>query len=218
MLENLKNEWNKWKFIFYTVLVLCLVGLGFIVGRKSVKIPEPGEHTEYITLPPIHDSIPKPVPYYVEAPIDTAKIIEQCVKDGLFQELWPDKPVDPVNADTTAIMIDWATKRKYSETIFDVDTLGKCVVDAEVQYNRLKMVGYEFTPVQKVTTNTIYKENLFSPFVGVNGACALDGSRNFLLGINGGAYFKDKYGVSVQYQHSVYDKTSYLGGGFSVKF
>ena len=193
------TEALKWKLICCAIVAVVLIGIGFFIGRKTVKIPAPETVTEYITLPPVHDSIPYPKPVYVQKPIDTAKIIQQCIADGIYQELWPEKIVEIDKNDTTAIMADWATKRRYAETIFDVDTLGKCEINAEVQYNRLKMVGYTFTPVEKVVTNTIYQQN-------------------FLLGISGGAYFKDRYGVNVQYQHSVYDETSYLGGGFSIKF
>lgn len=212
------TEALKWKLICCAIVAVVLIGIGFFIGRKTVKIPAPETVTEYITLPPVHDSIPYPKPVYVQKPIDTAKIIQQCIADGIYQELWPEKIVEIDKNDTTAIMADWATKRRYAETIFDVDTLGKCEINAEVQYNRLKMVGYTFTPVEKVVTNTIYQQKSFSPFFGVNGAVAMDGTRNFLLGISGGAYFKDRYGVNVQYQHSVYDETSYLGGGFSIKF
>ena len=208
----------KLKLIKYALIVLVLLGIGFYAGRKTVKIPKPGTVTEYITLPPIHDTIPDPKPYYVEKPIDTAGVIQQCIKDGIYQELWPEKIVEINNVDTTALLADWATKRAYKEVLFDSDTLGNCSVDIDVQYNRIRSLEYTFVPVQKNVNNTVYQQKSFEPFVGVNGLFSTDGTRDFLLGVNAGAYFKNKYGVNVQYQHSVYDKTAYFGGGVLLKF
>lgn len=212
------TEALKWKLICCSIVAVVLLAIGFFIGRKTVKIPKPETITEYITLPPIHDSIPYPKPVYVESPIDTAKIIQQCIADGIYQELWPTDTITINKNDTTAIMADWATKRAYKEVLFDSDTLGNCSVDIDVQYNRIRSLEYTFVPVQKNVNNTVYQQKSFEPFVGVNGLFSTDGTRDFLLGVNAGAYFKNKYGVNVQYQHSVYDKTAYFGGGVLLKF
>ena len=218
MAEELIEKKLKWKIVCWAIVVAALIGVGFFIGRKTVKIPKPETIIEYVTLPPIHDTVTCPKPVYVSKPIDTLNIIQQCIADGIYQELWPEKIVEVNNADTTAILADWTTLRAYSEKVFDIDTVGRCEINAEVQYNRLRMVGYNFTPVQKVVTTTVYQQKKYSPFVGLNGAFATDGTRDFLVGAVAGIYVDDKYGINLQYQHSVYDKTSYAGGGILVKF
>jgi len=211
----------NWRPIVIGLLALLLAGIGFFVGRKTVKIPSPNEVIKYIELPPIHDSIPKPVPYFVTEPVDTLDIIKQCIADGIYAELWPTK-VDtvkvPTTADTTAILADWATKRFYSTTLFSSDTLGTCIVDTEIQYNRMKYMKYEYKPKQKEVSTESYQIKAFSPFIGITGTCPTDGRRDFLIGATAGAYIKEKFGIQASYQHSVYDNTAYVSGGFLYKF
>ena len=111
------------EFITYIILVLALVFIGFYFGRSTVPVKTETK-TVYIKGDTIRDVIYEPKPYKVNIPIDTISIIKQCIKDGIYQELWPEKTVTEVieitKEDTTKIMVDWATKRIYDETIFDI--------------------------------------------------------------------------------------------------
>ena len=219
---NSSNGSSKWKILFFALVAVLILAGGFVLGRKTIKMPKPEVITEYITLPPVHDSIPKPEPYPVTVPVDTFNIIQQCIADGIYQELWPEKIdtqyVAMTSADTLKIVADWATKRHYSKVLFDTDTLGRFMISADVQYNRLDNLVYDYKPVQKNNTQTVYQAKAFSPFAGFNGAFATDGSRDFLVGVNGGAFINDKMGFQLSYQHSVYSTIGYVGGSFLYKF
>ena len=217
------DENKKWKILFWLVVAFGIWVFGFYLGRKTIKIPKPDVEIVYDTLPPIHDSIPYPKPVSVTKPIDTANIIKQCVKDGIYQELFPEKIVTQIvevtKDDTTAIMKDWATKRSYSEKVFDIDTVGKMTVDAEVQYNRLKMVGYDFRPVQKTVTNTIYTVKAFKPMAGVGVLVnPWDEEKDPMAKVTAGFIIKDKVGFQADYQHAFRSKKDYVGGTILLTF
>lgn len=223
MQKALKMTTNDWKIVFYIIIGLSIAGIFFFLGRKTVKIPKPEVKIEYIKGDIIHDSIPYPVPYKVAEPIDTVNIIKQCIKDGIYSELWPTKTVteyvEVSKNDTTAIMTDWATKRHYAETIFDCDTLGSCKINAEVQYNRLMGIEYQYTPVSKRITETKYQIKLFSPYIGAGYLVnPWDNLKDPTMVVNGGFFIKEKYGFQIQYQHGFNSKNDFIGGGVIYKF
>lgn len=214
---------EQWKYVFLAVVIFGILALGFFLGRKTVKIPEPRTITEYIQGPTVHDSIPVPYPVSVHDPIDTANIIKQCVKDGIYAELFPEKVItqyiEVSKADTTAIMKDWATTRKYSETLFDIDTLGRCSVDAEVQYNRVRFVSYDYTPVVKHVTEKQYIVKSFSPFVGAGAMInPWDAQMDPMAKVEAGFFIKEKYGLQLEYQHAFSTKNDFVGGSILFKF
>lgn len=218
-----KNLANILKYGFYFVLFGIVFAAGWITRSKTFKMPDPIEHTEYVTSDPVHDTLWQDKPYFVKKPADTLGIIEACIRDGIYKELWPEKLVTEyveVNkADTAAIIKDWATERKYSETLFDADTLGRLDIDASVQYNRLKYVDYTFNPVTKVNTNTIYTAKYMAPFVG--GGVMInpwDPQPDFITEVNGGVFLKDKYGVQLKYQRGFKSNNDYLGASLLYKF
>ena len=195
---------KKWKIIAYALAIIGFILLGFYLGRTSVDKKHPETIVKYIKGEKIKDSIPFPVPYEIVKPIDTANIIKQCVKDGIYFDLFPEKTVieyvEVTKEDTSRILEDWASKRLYKETLFDIDTVGNCVVDLSVQYNRLSLIEYTYTPVTKNVTNNIYKVNLFNPFIG-GGLLAIPYKEYLDLGlsVDGGFFIKEKYGIKLQY-------------------
>lgn len=214
---------EQWKILFNIILVLTLLTFGFFIGRKTVKIPDPEVVTEYVKGDIIRDTLYYPQPYKVVEPVDTLSIIQQCIKDGIYKELWPERVVTEyveVNkADTTAIMKDWATKRFYSETLFDDDIKGKCVFNAELQYNRMKVIDYEFSPIVKTITETNYVVKKFKPFVGLNYITnPWNEVKNPSVQINGGVIFKDKFGIQAIYQRGFGLNDDYVGGGIIYTF
>lgn len=207
------------------VAVMCLVSIviGFFLGRGLVKNQKPKIIVKYEKGETIHDTIKKPVPYNVLLPIDTAGIIQQCVKDGIYVELFPTKIiteyVEVTKEDTSVIIKDWGTTRQYAETLFDIDTLGKCSITADVQYNRLKNLTYSYTPVVKTVTITETKVKKFSPFVGIGAALnPWNNPMDPMAGINAGFFIKENYGFQLQYNHAFYNKNDFLGLNVLYKF
>jgi hypothetical protein len=204
------------------LIILVLVASGFFLGRCTVKEKVKIE-TEYVQLPPIHDTVPKPVPVAVKAPVDTADIIKDCVKKGIYTELFPEKIITDTmvitKEDTTAALIDWATARYYNETLFDIDTVGKCVITEKLQYNRIDTLGYIFTPIQKTITKEYTKVKLFSPFVGAGWQSSVgNGMKNQAVKAEVGFFIKEKVGLSVDYQFDYMQNTHSLGGELLYKF
>jgi hypothetical protein len=214
---------NKWKLAFNITIVIFLLVLGFFLGRKTIKEPETKVVTEYIQGETITDTLYYPQPYKVVIPVDTLGIIQQCIKDGIYKELWPERIVTEYievdKTDTTTIMLDWSTKRYYTETLFNNDTQGSCTFDAEVQYNRLKMIDYTYSPVVQTVTETKYIIKSFSPFIGVGYLTnPWDEVKNPMIQINGGVFFNEKYGIQAIYQRGFKLDNDYIGGGFIYKF
>ena len=73
---------KDWKNIFYLIVIFGIWLFGFYLGRTTIKVDKPDPDIVYMPGDTIRDSIPKPIPFYVETPVDTADIIKQCVKDG----------------------------------------------------------------------------------------------------------------------------------------
>lgn len=194
---------TKWKIAFIALVALILLGLAFYAGRATTKTKVITK-IEYIKGDTIHDTITDIKPYKVIVPADTAGIIQTCVEDGIYAELFPTKVVteyiEVTKEDTTAIMKDWATVRAYDEVLFDSDTLGVCEVNTEVQYNRIKNMNYTFTPVIKKETDTEIKVRRFTPFIGagISTFPSVDGSVGFFINqswgfsLDGNYYFNGK--------------------------
>lgn len=213
---------NKWEIVFYVFIILALFFSGFFIGRSTIE-SKIETKIEYVKGDTVTNVIYKPKPEYIQLPVDTLNIIKQCIKDGIYQELWPEKIVTEVveitKEDTTKIMLDWANKRIYDEILFNNDTLGFCSVNTEVQYNRMRVLGYKFTPITKQITETKIKVKTFSPFVGVGYmANPWEDEREPSLLLNGGVFVKDKYGVQLQLIHNMISEKDYIGASFLYKF
>ena len=208
-------EQNWWKIAVIVIAALALFWGGFYIGRQ--RDPEVITKTEikYVELPPIHDSIPYPKPYKVVEPVDSMNIIMEAKMSGLLAELFPNEGKDTVyvtEKDTTAALRDWATERRYKETLFDSDTLGRFSFDAMVKYNRLASFDYTFIPVQKQTETTIKTTRKFLPYLGAG--IATDGA---LMG-QGGMFFHQDAGFAVQYRYDTKLKQNSVGAMFLYMF
>ena len=214
---------TNWKILFYITVVIGLLVFGFFLGRKTIKEPETKIEIQYLPGEKITDTLYLDKPYFVEKPIDTLKIIEQCIKDGIYKEMWPSKVVTEYieisKEDTTAIMNDWATKRGYKEVLFNDDYNGTCTILTEVQYNRMKLLGYEYIPVTKTVTETKYVTKFFSPYIGISYLKnPWDEVENPMIQLNGGFFIKEKYALNLIYQRGLVLKNDYIGGGILCKF
>jgi len=215
---------NKQFIIVISIIIALIFGVaGFFIGRSTINT-EPKVIVKYIKGETIRDSIPYPLPYYIEKPADTLSIIKQCVKDSIYSELFPEKIIteyiEITKEDTTAIMMDWATKRMYSDTLFNNDTTGTCIVDATVQYNRMSLLSYQFTPIQKTVTITNYKTKMFSPYIGAGILIDNDFKdyKNIMPTANIGFFIKERYGLNLQYAKSFKTKNNFYGVSLLYKF
>jgi hypothetical protein len=203
-------------------MISLLFGVGFYIGRKTVKIPKPDVEIVYEPGEPIIQEVPKPVPYKVVEPADTLNIIKECIANGVYSELWPKEVIHdvvPTVVDTNKIIQDWAARRYYSEELFDIDTLGRCVVNAEVQYNRIDSLSYEYTPKIKTIEKVVYKSKKYSPFVGVGASInPWNEVSNPMLELSGGMYYNDKYGLQLKYQKGLSISNDYIGASALFKF
>ena len=217
-----KNK--KIQLIFVLIAAMAFGLIGFYLGRKTVKDGEVRTDIVYVEGKTIRDSIPYPVPKYVIKPADTADIIRVCVRDGIYSELFPERVVteyvEITKEDTAEFIRDWGTKRMYSEILFDADSLGKCIVDASVQYNRLLMLSYKYTPVIKTVTITENRMKYFSPYVGVGAFLKNNFSNhlNVIPTINAGFFIKEKYGLHLQYCRDFGTRDNIYGASLLYKF
>jgi len=211
----MKNKnWRKIGVIITAAILLF--GLGFYVGKKREPEVIIKTETKYVELPPIHDSIPKPVPVYVKQPADSLNILLALIEEGKYEEYFPERVRDSLiyvtKEDTAAVIRDWAAERVYKETLFDTDTLGRFAFDAKVQYNRLQNFDYTFTPVQKQTETTIRTVRTFLPYVGAG----LDLSGSVM--VQGGMFVKQNAGLATQYRYDTKLKEHTAGALFLYMF
>ena len=214
---------KRYTIMVFVASILLAIGVGFLLGRSTISTKDQITTIKYIKGGKITDSIEKPVPYLVLKPVDTLSVIQDCIKKGIYSELFPEKTnieyVVITKEDTSAIIQDWGIKRFYHETLFDNDTVGICEIDAEVQYNRLSHLFYTYVPIQKETTITQNKVRFFSPFIGFGAGYAhWSDNKDWLLNANLGFFIKETYGLNIQYNRSLNFETNYLGCSFVYKF
>jgi hypothetical protein len=214
---------KKYTIIIFVVSILLAATTGFFLGRSMVEEKEPVVTVKYIKGEHITDTIEKPVPYEIFKPIDTLSVIQNCIKKGIYSELFPEKTnieyVVITKEDTSAIIQDWGTERLYHELIFDNDTIGMCEIEASVQYNRLSLIGYTYLPIQKEVSITKNKIKFFSPFIGVGLAYThWSNEKDWLVNANVGFFIKEKYGLNLQYNSSWNFETNYIGASLLYKF
>lgn len=205
---------NKAKIAIILIVIALFWGFGFWLGRKHAKIITKTK-IEYISNPKITGVIVKPQPIREIKPIDTLRIVEECIAKGIYSELFPKREFIkyvPDKSDSTAIMKDWATIREYQDTLYNNDTTGTFVLSSKVRYNRIERYAYEYTTVTKIVTNTERVVKGFSPFVGVGYI-----SDGFGV-VNGGFYIKEKYGFSGVYERDFINGKNHYGGMISIKF
>ena len=205
---------NKAKIAIILIVIALFWGFGFWLGRKHAKVITKTK-VEYVTSPKITGVIAKPQPIREIKPIDTLRIVEECIAKGIYSELFPKREFIkyvPDKSDSTAIMKDWATIREYQDTLYNNDTTGTFVLSSKVRYNRIERYAYEYTTVTKIVTNTERVVKGFSPFVGVGYI-----SDGFGV-VNGGFYIKEKYGFSGVYERDFINGKNHYGWMISIKF
>lgn len=151
---------SKTKHIVGILLgILIIFLIGFFIGKCTRK---ESARTEYIPGEVIRDTvyqIPEPSEEVPPQPIYITKLDTLYLDSLIYVH---------ESVDTTAILSDWIKKRSYDICLFDVDTLGTMNVHADIQYNKLQGMSYDYAPVYKKVTEI--RKPLFTPFVmgGIN--------------------------------------------------
>lgn len=220
-MQALKN--NLWKIILGVIVIVGIFCAGIFTGRNTVST-----EIKYIKGDTVRDTIMLPSPSEERPPVDTMDIIHQCIKDGIYAELWPERTdtlivndtvfVTPDLSDTLAMLADWATYRAYSDTLFSNDTSGHFDYNAVVQYNRMMFFSYNYTPVHKETTSFKDGSKIVSPFVGMAYMVNFGENKNPMLQFNAGIFIRERYGIYAIYQRGLTNNSDYFGAGVSYKF
>lgn len=168
---------NKKIWILLLLVFIIGGGLGFLIGR-SKKVTEIKYVTKYVSGPSVSES---------KVDIKPIKEVIPKIKFLGSDTLIVNK-VDTIkefmSKDTLDIITDWFTKRTYSELMFDNDSLGKLIINAEVEKNSLNELGYNYYPKYKFTEITKYEKDMFSPYITIGYSTANIGNLQFGLIIN----------------------------------
>lgn len=189
------------KYRSQIIVGLLMLVIGFFVGRSMSEVKET---VRYVKGDTIHDTIPteRLVPYEVLVP---AAPLLPLVPDTFWKE---GKPVYiSLKVDTSAIISDYIKENKYRTELFNNDTEGSCIVEADIQYNKLKHLSYDYTPIQKETT--IEKKRAIVPFV--SGSYSARGG----IGVGGGLFYHN-LGVEAMYCTDLANK--WVDVGIKYKF
>lgn len=164
---------------FLLIFAIVLLTIGGLVGRgyTDTKVVEK-EVVKYetIQLPPIHDTIPQPVPTYIHETDTFTMIVEHVVE-----------------VDTMAILADYFRNRHY-DLDFSHDTIGEFRVGLDITRNMLANATSEIRPIKTIVTHeiTISKVETLR-FYGLVGT-SLDFKTNK---VQFGAQIREKYLIGV---------------------
>ena len=195
-------------FVIY-FLIFSLAGTsGFFIGKGKKETIEI-DKTVYVkgdTVTVMRDSI---VPVNVYVMPDTFDIISDCVKKGIYAELFPEKVRDSIvyltKSDTSEIVKDWASIREYEEELFNIDTVGVAKIYATTQYNRITYLNSTFIPYEK---ETFVERKKTAYFVGAGLTTDLSASAEI------GALFKNNFGASVEVGRDFSKNKNFVGANF----
>ena len=184
---------KKFTISLSSIIVAAVVFfVGYLVGKgyadtKEVEKEVVKWKTEY--LPPIHDTIPQPVPYLV---FDTDTVYK--IKEH------------ELSVDTLAILMDYFRVRNYALD-FSNDSIGIFKVNLDVTKNRLANARSEIRPIRNTveTIRTISNVKTIQ-FYGILGSSVdlktnkiqfgIDLRQKYLIGVSG-IRLDDKFGYTI---------------------
>ena len=184
---------NRIKIVFISLIALVIALIGFFAGRATVE-----KEIKYVKGKTITDTIYQEqlVPYEVVIPKKTLLPLKhdtQYVDTGktIIKEI-------VMKVDTSKIIANYITLNKYKKELFNDDN-GSLYIEAQVQYNELRKVGYTFTPIQK----EVVKKRIIEPFISTS-------YNSFKFVEAGGGVFINNFGVEAKYV------TDFSRNGFEV--
>ena len=177
----------------YTIILnIAMLSLGFLLGRLSVTDKITVETKEVVkkVLSPyiVRDTIYSPLPALTFYKVDTCYITQKV--------------------DTAEILFDYFLNRQY-KLDFSNDSIGKFIVDAEVNQNKLVSANSFIQPITKFIykKNTITQQTVraFQPWMTIGTNLNLDCQQvtlgfdlkqKYILGVSG-FRFENKYNYTV---------------------
>ena len=166
--------------------------IGVLIGKgytDTVEVEKEVVKWKTKQLPPIHDTIPMPVPYLVFDTDTVVKIIEHQAE-----------------VDTLKILADYYRVRKY-DLDFSNDSIGVFKVNIDVTKNMLANASSEIRPIRTTIERIKTINNVQTlQFYGMFGSSldfkankiqvGLDFRQKYLLGVSG-IRLDDKYGYTI---------------------
>lgn len=184
---------KKFTISLYSIIAAVVIFfVGYLVGRGFADTKEVEKVVvKYKTeqLPPIHDTIPNPVPYYVHNTDTVERIIEHTLE-----------------VDTFAILADYYRLRNY-DLDFSHDSIGTFKVNLDVTKNALANARSEIRPIRN-TVEVIRTINNIKTiqFYGMIGSSVdlktnkiqfgIDLRQKYLIGVSG-IRMDDRYGYTI---------------------
>lgn len=173
---------NRTKIIFVSLIALSIALIGFFAGRATIK-----KEVKYVKGKTVTDTLYKEqlVPYEVLVPIKPnlpQKSDTQYVDTGktIIKEII-------MKVDTSKIISNYITLNKYKKELFNDDN-GSLYIEAQVQYNELRRIGYTFTPIQK----EVVRKRIIEPFISTS-------YNSFKFVEAGGGVFINNFGIEAKY-------------------
>lgn len=174
------------------IAAVVIFFIGYLVGKgyaDTIEIEKEVVKWKTEQLPPIHDTIPQPVPYLVENTDTVYKIIEHTLE-----------------VDTLAILADYYRVRNY-DLDFSNDSVGVFKVNLDITKNSLAKARSEIRPI-RTTIETIRTINNIKTiqFYGILGSSVdlktnkiqfgIDLRQKYLIGVSG-IRMDDQYGYTI---------------------
>ena len=214
----MENKTNWWKISTILLIAGIIFFSGFSVGKKSAEngmnnVPAVEYYTDTVRI--TVDSIK-----LVKEEIDTCNFLKNCIKKGIYEELFPEKVKDSIiyvyleKQDSDAIVNDWQTKRTYEKVLFNND-LGKAEVSLDVVYNRLDSLRYTFVPYATMNAASERLSKLTKKPEMFIGAGITSHSE---LMLQGGVFFNNNTGLSLIYEYDWDNKIKTVGINYLYKF
>ena len=182
MVKNKSKMKNRIKIIFISLIALVIALIGFFAGRATVE-----KEIKYVKGKTITDTIYQEqlVPYEAvipKKPFLPLKPDTQYVDTGktIIKEI-------VMKVDTSKIIANYITLNKYKKELFNDDN-GSLYIEAQVQYNELRKVGYTFTPIQR----EVVRKRIIEPFISTS-------YNSFKFVEAGGGVFINNFGVEAKY-------------------
>ena len=177
------------------IIVILIIIISWYVGFKMGSNYSKGKtKIEYIVGKPVNDTVYVDSTM-VEEEIDVNEPPFIIKYDTITKEVYK-----YIEVDTSKIISEYMTKKKYTINLFNNDSLGRLDIFPELQANTLIKVPYQYIPIAKVVTK--YRENKYIPLVYTS-----YNTDNY-VGV-GGAIIKNKVGLGYKYNKNFSTKNDY---------